>query len=86
MSKIEIYTAPFCGYCHGAKALLSEKGLIFEEFDISSNDERSQEMIKRANGRHTVPQIFIGNIHVGGCDELYSMEASGKLDQVLSKP
>jgi glutaredoxin 3 len=85
MRKIEIYTSPLCGYCHSAKTLLNEKGLTFVEFDISSNADLSKEMLGRASGRHTVPQIFIGDIHVGGCDELMSMDRSGKLDRLLAQ-
>lgn len=84
MQPVEIYTTPFCGYCHAAKRLLTEKGVSFAEVDLSRNPSRRSEMMSRANGRHTVPQIFIGKIHVGGFDELNALERSGKLDPLLA--
>ncbi|MBM9593762.1 glutaredoxin 3 [Roseitranquillus sediminis] len=84
MQSVEIYTSPLCGFCHAAKRLLSEKGVSFSEHNVMGDPERRQEMMRRANGRHTVPQIFIGATHVGGCDDLYSMERSGKLDALLA--
>ena len=83
MAKIEIYTQPWCGYCHRAKRLLESKGAEFEEIDIMTNPDRTPEMIRRAGGRRTVPQIFIDGQHVGGCDELYGLEAAGELDPLL---
>lgn len=84
MQPVEIYTTPFCGYCHAAKRLLTEKGVSFAEVDLSRDPSRRSEMMSRANGRHTVPQIFIGKIHVGGFDELNALERSGKLDPLLA--
>ena len=84
MQAVEIYTSPFCGFCHAAKRLLTQKGVSFAEIDISRQPERRQEMLSRANGGYTVPQIFIGDTHVGGCDELYALERSGKLDPLLA--
>jgi glutaredoxin 3 len=84
MNAVEIYTSPFCGFCHAAKRLLSQKGISFAEIDISRERNRRQEMLSRANGRHTVPQIFVGKTHVGGCDELYALERSGRLDPLLA--
>lgn len=84
MQAVEIYTSPFCGFCHAAKRLLTQKGVAFAEIDISREPNRRQEMLGRANGRHTVPQIFVGKTHVGGCDELYALERSGRLDPLLA--
>lgn len=84
MKTVEIYTSALCGYCHSAKRLLSQKGASYVEIDVTRDAARRQEMMKRANGRYTVPQIFVGDLHVGGCDELYSLERSGKLDPILA--
>lgn len=84
MKPIEIYTSPLCGYCHAAKRLLDEKGASFAEIDVLADPERKQEMVKRANGRRTVPQIFIGDTHVGGYDDLAALEREGKLDPLLA--
>lgn len=84
MSKqIEIYTSPFCGYCHMAKRLLNQKGVTFDEIDVLREPHRREEMVSRAAGGYTVPQIFIGSTHVGGCDELYALERAGRLDALL---
>jgi glutaredoxin 3 len=83
MAAVEIYTARYCPYCAAAKALLKRKGVAFTEFDIGGNWELRDEMIKRANGRVTVPQIFIDNQHVGGNDDLQALERAGKLDALL---
>lgn len=80
MKTVEIYTTPTCPYCLAAKALLRKKGVAFEETDVSS--DRSA-MMDRAGGRRTVPQIFIGGQHVGGCDDLHALDAAGKLDAML---
>lgn len=84
MKPVEIYTSPLCGFCHAAKRLLTKKGVTFSEVNILSNPERKPEMIERANGGYTVPQIFIGDTHVGGCDDLYALEQAGKLDPLLA--
>ena len=84
MKPVEIYTSPLCGFCHAAKRLLSSKGVSFAEVDVLAQPERKVEMVQRANGGRTVPQIFIGDTHVGGCDELYALEQAGKLDQLLA--
>lgn len=81
---VEIYTAPLCGYCHAAKRLLSEKGVAFAEIDLGREPGRRAEMMARAAGRHTVPQIFVGATHVGGCDDLYALERAGRLDALLA--
>jgi glutaredoxin 3 len=84
MSSVEIYTSPLCGFCHAAKRLLNQKGISFSEVDVLANPDRKPEMIKRAEGGRTVPQIFVGDIHVGGCDDLYALERAGKLDALLA--
>jgi len=82
MAPVVLYTTRFCPYCHAAKQLLQAKGVAYEDIDASSPAVR-REMMERAGGRHTVPQIFIGDTHVGGCDELHAMERAGKLDALL---
>ncbi|WFU19447.1 glutaredoxin 3 [Bradyrhizobium sp. CB3481] len=82
---IEIYTRPGCGYCSAAKSLLTRKKAAFTEFNIASDAAYRDEMYKRAGARSTFPQIFIGNTHVGGCDELYALDREGKLDDLLAK-
>lgn len=84
MVSVEIYTTRWCGYCQAAKALLGRKGVAFTEFDVSADPARRDEMVKRANGRQTVPQIFIGATHVGGSDDLHALERAGKLDPMLA--
>ncbi|HEY1473562.1 MAG TPA: glutaredoxin 3 [Pseudolabrys sp.] len=84
MPLIEIYTTRYCPYCHAAKALLKRKGAAFTEIDVSGDRELREAMIERANGVMTVPQIFIGEAHVGGCDELHALEEAGKLDPLLA--
>lgn len=84
MKTVEIYSSPLCGYCHAAKRLLANKGVSFSEIDVLRNPGQRQEMMQRANGRHTVPQIFIGTMHVGGYDDLSALERSGKLDPLLA--
>lgn len=84
MQPIEIYTSPLCGFCHSAKRLLEGKGAEFTEYDVLRNPELRPEMMDRSGGRHTVPQIFIGETHVGGCDDLYALERAGKLDALLA--
>jgi glutaredoxin 3 len=84
MPQIEIYTSPLCGFCHAAKRLLTQKGATFTEIDVLAHPDRKPEMIQRANGGRTVPQIFIGDLHVGGCDDLYALDRAGKLDPLLA--
>ncbi|GLT08622.1 glutaredoxin 3 [Sulfitobacter porphyrae] len=84
MKPVEIYTSPLCGFCHAAKRLLNQKGVSFSEVDVLANPDRKPEMIQRANGGRTVPQIFIGETHVGGCDDLFALEREGKLDGLLA--
>ncbi len=83
MARVEIYTKEFCGYSTRAKRLLREKGVDYEETDITFGGPERAEMIQRADGRSTVPQIFIDGVHVGGSDELAALEAAGKLDPML---
>ena len=82
MLEVVIYTKEICPYCVRAKALLQRKGVVFKEIKII-DDVTKEEMIKRSNGRMTVPQIFINDYHVGGCDDLYALDAAGKLDSLL---
>lgn len=84
MPKVEIYTKMFCPYCVRAKRLLGEKGVSYEEYDITLGGPQRAEMIQRANGGTTVPQIFIGDMHVGGSDDLVALERAGKLDPLLA--
>lgn len=84
MQTVEIYTSPFCGYCHAAKRMLSEKGVSFSEIDVSRDPTRRQEMTGRARGRHTVPQIFVGDTHLGGYDDMATLEREGRLDILLA--
>ncbi|MGB0934480.1 MAG: glutaredoxin 3 [Alphaproteobacteria bacterium] len=83
MKSVEIYTTPLCPFCIRAKKLLFEKGVEFTEYDVSSNSDLRQEMLQRASGRTSVPQIFIGDDHIGGCDDLHALDSDGKLDKIL---
>lgn len=83
MKSIEIYTTMFCPFCSRAKSLLKNKGLSFEEIDVTVDATRRKEMMKRSEGAHTVPQIFIDGEHIGDCDFVHRLDASGKLDQIL---
>lgn len=82
-SEIIIYSKDYCPYCKRAKALLTEKGVSFTELDIAGKDALTREMIEKSGGRRTVPQIFIGEIHVGGASDLFELEEAGKLDPLL---
>ncbi|MCT4608251.1 MAG: glutaredoxin 3 [Pelagimonas sp.] len=84
MPNVEIYSSPLCGFCHAAKRLLNSKGVEFTEYNVLTQPELKQQMITRANGGRTVPQIFIDDAHVGGCDDLYALEQAGKLDPLLA--
>ncbi len=86
MQPVEIYTSPTCGYCHAAKRLLTAKGASFAEVDVVRAPQRRAEMVKRSGGGRTVPQIFIGEIHVGGYDDLRALDNAGKLDALLNSP
>ncbi len=84
MSQVVIYTKAYCPFCTRAKALLDSKGVAYQEFDIGAQPELRDEMIEKANGGYTVPQIFIGQTHVGGCDDMMALEAKGQLDSLLN--
>jgi len=85
MSKrITIYTTPICPYCVRAKSLLGKKGVAYEEVDVMMDDKAREDMLAKSGGARSVPQIFIGDTHVGGCDELYALERDGKLDPLLA--
>jgi len=84
MSRIEIYTKPLCPYCFTAKKLLKQKGASFDEYSIWGRPERRREMLERAEGRHTVPQIFIDGVGIGGSDELHDLDREGRLDPMLA--
>ena len=84
MPQIDIYTTRYCPYCISAKALLNRKNVQFTEIDVSGDPAGRATMIERANGRMTVPQIFIGEVHVGGSDDLHELERAGKLDPLLN--
>jgi len=83
-ANVTLYTTRWCGFCVRAKALLEQKGARYTEIPVDQEPEKRQEMMQ-LSGRHTVPQIWVGNVHVGGCDELYAMEHSGQLDQLLKQ-
>lgn len=84
-AKVVVYSTLLCPFCHRAKALLRKKGVSFTEIDVGMDPDKRAEMLKRAHGRHTVPQIFIGDKHVGGCDDLHDLEDQGKLDLLLAE-
>lgn len=83
MPKVEIYTTPFCPYCSRAKALLGSKGVAFQEYDVGMDAGERTRMRERANGGYTVPQIFIDDRHIGGCDDMFALDRAGKLDPLL---
>ena len=84
MATIEIYTGMFCVFCYRAKALLAQKNVLFEEINVTADPLTRAKMRERAGGKTSVPQIFINDVHVGGCDELYDLEGEGKLDCLLA--
>ncbi len=84
MQLVEIYTSPLCGFCHVAKRLLKKKDVNFTEINVLMNPSRKSEMIQRANGGRSVPQIFIGDVHVGGCDDLLALDRADNLDALLA--
>jgi glutaredoxin 3 len=83
MAKVEMYTTMWCGYCARARALLQRKGVDFEDIDVEADTSKRAEMVQRAHGRTTVPQIFIDGAHIGGSDELAALDRAGKLDPLL---
>jgi glutaredoxin 3 len=84
MPPVVVYMTPYCSYCVSARALLRRKGVEFTEVNVAGTPDLRAEMVTRANGRTTVPQIFIGPTHVGGCDDLYELDGAGKLDPLLA--
>ncbi|CAN5599731.1 glutaredoxin 3 [soil metagenome] len=84
MTQVTIYTKPFCPYCVRAVSLLEKKGVAFTEIEAAFDPEKRQEMMQRSNGRATFPQIFIGDDHIGGCDDMMALERDGKLDPLLA--
>lgn len=84
MPIVEIYTKTFCSYCWRAKMLLESKGVAFKEISVDFGGELRQQMLERSNGRTTVPQIFIGENHIGGCDDLVALDNAGKLDELIA--
>jgi len=84
MRETTIYTRQFCGFCTRAKSLLSAKGVKYDEIDVTHDPDQRAQMRSRSGGRNTLPQVFIGHLHVGGCDELYALEAKGALDPLLA--
>ena len=84
MKPVEIYTTPTCPYCQAAKRLLARKGVTYSEIDVSGDPALRAAMTERAGGRRTVPQIFVGEVHVGGCDDLHALDRAGKLDPLLT--
>ncbi|MBP7817978.1 MAG: glutaredoxin 3 [Phenylobacterium sp.] len=84
MTQVTIYTKPFCPYCVRALSLLEKKGVEFTEIEAAFDPEKRQEMMRRSNGRATFPQIFIGDEHIGGCDDMMALERDGKLDPLLA--
>ena len=83
MAQVEVYASIFCPYCFRTKDLLQKKGVAFTEIDVLAEPKKREEMMRRAGGRHTVPQIFIDGQHIGGCDELYALDRRGQLDPLL---
>lgn len=84
MAHVEVYSTPFCPFCVRAKGLLDKKGVPYDEIDVMRHPDRRPEMEKRANGSHTVPQIFIDGRHIGGCDDLLALDRQGGLDALLA--
>lgn len=83
-AQVVVYSTLLCPFCHRAKALLRAKGVSFTEIDVGMDAEKRAEMTKRSHGRHSVPQIFVGDTYIGGCDDLHALESQGKLDSLLA--
>ncbi|MDE1900060.1 MAG: glutaredoxin 3 [Alphaproteobacteria bacterium] len=83
MAQITVYSGPNCPYCDRAKMLLKKKGVAFEDINVRTDEAKLAEMMEKSGGRRTIPQIFIGGRHIGGCDDLYALDAAGKLDPIL---
>lgn len=86
MQPIKIYTTQYCGYCARAKELLRENGLVFEEVDVTHDDPMREKLVEMTGGRLTVPQIFVGSVHLGGYSDLAQASSDGKLDQLINEP
>ena len=86
MPKITVYSGPSCPYCQRAKMLLQKKGAAFTDVDVKADAAKFDEMLAKTGGKKTIPQIFIGDKHIGGCDDLYALDAAGKLDALLAAP
>jgi glutaredoxin 3 len=84
MARVEIYSSDFCGFCYRAKSLLRKKGVTFEEHDVTMDPAGRDAMMTRSGGKRSVPQIFINDEHIGGCDDLHALDAQGKLDAMLA--
>ena len=84
MPQVTVYSGPFCPYCTKAKALLDKKGVAYVEYNVKADDDKLKEMLERSGGRQTIPQIFIDDRHIGGCDDLDALEQAGSLDQFLA--
>lgn len=84
MPQVTVYSGPFCPYCTKAKALLDKKGVAYVEYNVKADDDKLKEMLERSGGRQTIPQIFIDDRHIGGCDDLYALEQAGSLDPLLA--
>ena len=85
MAEVIVYSGDHCPYCQRAKMLLNKKGAAFTEIDVSANPEKRIEMMEKAAGRKSIPQIFINGAHIGGCDDLYALDTAGKLDSLLAQ-
>jgi glutaredoxin 3 len=85
MARVDIYTQPLCGFCTAAVRLLKQKGAQLSEIDLGAEPGRRAEMVERSGGRRTTPQIFVGDTHVGGCDDLFALDRSGRLDPLLAE-
>jgi len=83
MARVEVFSSMLCGYCYRAKKLLESKGVAFEDIDVMTQPGRRAEMVARSGGRTSVPQIFVDGRHIGNCDDIYALEAAGKLDMLL---
>jgi len=85
-ANVEIYSGDYCPYCSRAKALLKKKGASFTEYNVKTDPTQRETMMSRTNNARTIPQIFINNQHIGGCDDLYALDKAGKLDPLLQQP
>jgi glutaredoxin 3 len=84
MTQVTVYSGPHCPYCESAKMLLKKKGVAFDDFNVRTDAGKMEEMLQKSGGKRTIPQIFIGGQHIGGCDDLYALDSVGKLDALLA--